>query len=294
MNTRCGFVSIIGRPNVGKSTLLNALLNEKIALVSHKADATRKRLNAIVMHDNDQIIFVDTPGLHEKEKLLNQFMLQEAIKAIGDSDIVLFLADVKDEVKNYENFLSSLKKKTPHILVLNKIDKVSNKDILKKIDEYKKFQDFFLELIPISALKPQTLTKLLNSIVSHLPKSPYLYEVDLLTTQTTEQIYKEFIRESIFNGISDEIPYESDVIIDEIKENNKKITIKAKIIVEKSSQKSIIVGKQGATIKRIGINARKLIENFANKKCYLELFVKAQKGWSKNKKHLAEVGYYYN
>jgi GTP-binding protein Era len=294
MDTRCGFVSIIGRPNVGKSTLLNALLNEKIALVSHKANATRQRLNAIVVHKNAQIIFVDTPGLHKKEKLLNQFMLQEAIKAIGDSDLVLFVADVKDEIKNYENFLSSLKKKTPHILVLNKTDKVSNEDILKKIDEYKKFQDFFLELIPLSAIKPQTLIKLLDSIISYLPKSIYLYDVDLLSTQTTAQIYKELIREAIFNGISDEIPYESDVVIDEIKENNKRVTIKAKIIVEKNSQKSIVVGKQGATIKRIGINARKLIENFADKKCHLELFVKVQKGWSKNKKYLAEVGYYYD
>jgi len=292
INTKCGFVSIVGRPNVGKSTLLNSLLNEKIALVSHKANATRKRLHAIVMYQNHQIIFIDTPGLHEKEKLLNQFMLNEAIKAIGDSDLTIFLADVKDSTKNYEEFLKNIKNKTKHILVLNKIDKATNENILSKIEEYKQFQNHFLELVLLSAIKVDTLKELLDAIIKHLPCSPYLYDPELLTTQTTAEIYKEMIREAIFNGISDEIPYESDVIVNEIKESKNKVIIKATIIVEKNSQKSIIIGKGGSTIKRVGINARRLIENFAEKKCYLELFVKVKKGWLKNKSDLKEMGYF--
>jgi GTP-binding protein Era len=290
--TKCGFVSILGRPNVGKSTLLNALMKEKLALVSHKANATRKRMQAITVYKNAQIIFVDTPGIHKKEKLLNKFMLEEAIKAIGDCDISMFVADVHDDLKHYEEFLE-LNKKTPHILVLNKIDNATHAELISKIKEYSLFQDSFLELVSVSALNQNTLITLFEAIKKHLPESVFLYDEDLLTTETTADIYKEFIREAIFNGISDEIPYESDVVITKFKESNKVVNIMANIVVEKTSQKGIIIGKGGATIKRIGSNARVVIERFSEKKCFLELFVKVQKGWSKNRKNLLEFGYEY-
>ena len=151
--TKCGYVSVVGRPNAGKSSLLNWLVGEKIAMVSHKANATRKRSNIIVMHENDQIVFVDTPGIHETEKLLNQFMLEEALKAIGDCDLILFLAPVTDKLTHYENFLEKNKKNTKHILLLTKIDNVSNNEVLEKIKEYEQYSSKYEAIIPVSIKK---------------------------------------------------------------------------------------------------------------------------------------------
>jgi GTPase len=289
--TKCGFVSIIGRPNVGKSTLLNSMMEEKLALVSHKSNATRKRFQAIGMYKNTQMIFVDTPGLHEKEKLLNQFMLEEALRAIGDCDLILFLADVMDSLKHYEHFLSLNDNKTPHIVVLNKIDQATHEQLFTKLTEYAKYDQQFLELVSISATKENTLSSLFEVMQKHLPVSPYLYDPELLTTETTANLYKEFIREALFNGISDEIPYESDVILNSLEENEKLVKIEATIVIEKESQKGILIGKKGATIKRLGTTARHTIEKFSEKKVYLQLFVKVQKGWSKNKNSLMDFGY---
>ncbi len=290
MDTKSGFVALIGRPNAGKSTLLNWLLGEKIAMVSHKAQATRKRLYAIVMHKNHQIIFIDTPGLHEKERLLNKFMLEEAIKAIGDCDLILFLAPAKDPLHYYEKFLE-LAKNRPHIVVLTKIDTVNNAELLQKIAEYQKYQDRFLELVPISVKKNIGKEELLDTIVKYLPSHPYYYDPELLTTENIKDIYKELIREAIFENVSDEIPYESDVIIEKIEESPTLDRVYAMIIVEKSSQKGIIIGKKGSTLKRIGKDARKLMEEFSQKKIYLELYVVVKKGWTKNKKDLEDIGY---
>ncbi len=288
--TKAGYVALIGRPNAGKSTLLNWLLGEKIAMVSHKAQATRKRLYAIVMHKNAQIIFIDTPGLHEKERLLNKFMLEEALKAIGDCDLILFLAPVTDPVSHYEKFLE-LSKNRPHILVLTKIDMVSNEELLKKIAEYQKYQDRFLELVPVSVKKNIGKEELLDAIVKYLPKHPYYYDPELLTTENIRDIYKELIREAIFENVSDEIPYESDVVIEKIEETPTMDKVYAMIVVEKPSQKGIIIGKGGETIKRIGRDARKLLEEFSGKKIFLNLFVVVKKGWTKNKKELEKIGY---
>lgn len=288
--TRSGFVAIVGRPNAGKSTLMNALLGEKISMVSQKANATRKRVNAIVMHKNNQIIFVDTPGLHEKEKMLNQFMMEEALKAIGDCDITLFLAPVTDSTEDYEKFLKLTKR--PHIVLLSKIDHVSNEKILQKIQEYQKFQDKFLAIIPVSVSKGGIgFEQVLDEISKHLPASPYLYDPEDLTTEMLRDIYKEFIREAIFDNISDEIPYESDVLIDKIEEEKNLEKIRATIIIEKQSQKGIIIGKGGAAIKRIGSDARAQIENLIGKKVFLELFVSVKKGWTNDKKFLEDIGY---
>lgn len=290
-DSKAGFVAVVGRPNAGKSSLLNWLLGEKIAMVSHKAQATRKRLNAIVMHKNNQIIFVDTPGIHEKEKLLNRFMLEEALKAIGDCDLILFLSPVTDSLKNYEKFLELNRKNRPHIVLLTKIDQVSNEDLLKKILEFKKYQDIFLDLIPISITKNISKEELLDTIVKYLPNHPYFFDPELLTTQNIREIYKELIRESIFENLSQEIPYESDVIIEKIEEGKNLDKVYAIIVVEKPSQKGVVIGKNGSTLKRIGKKAREKLEEFSQKKIYLELFVVVKKGWTKNKKFLEEIGY---
>jgi GTP-binding protein Era len=288
---KCGYVSTIGRPNAGKSSLLNWLVGEKINMVSHKANATRKRSNTIVMHGDDQIIFVDTPGLHEKEKLINQYMLEEALKAMGDCDLILFLAPVTDKVSHYEDFLAKNKKNTPHILLLTKTDFVSQRELLEKIDEYKKYEDRYESIIPVSIKKGRKQANILDEVVYHLPESPYLFDTEILTTTHLREIYREFIRESVFDNISDEIPYEADVVIDKIEEKPNVEVIKATIIVEKSTQKGMIIGKGGEAIKRIGLNARKKIEQLIDRKVYLELFVSVKKGWSKNKESLKELGY---
>lgn len=289
--SKAGFVALVGRPNAGKSTLMNWILGEKIALVSQKANATRKRSNAIVMHHDDQIIFVDTPGLHQAEKLLNQFMLEEALKAIGDCDLVVYLAPASDKTLHYEKFLELNDQKRKHIIVLSKIDQISQADLLKKISEYNRFSDQFEALIPMSVTKNVGKNDLLNTIVKYLDESPYLYDPENLTTEMMRDIYKEFIREAIFENISDEIPYESDVIIDKIDENEPVENIRATIIVEKESQKGIIIGKGGSAIKRIGKNAREKIERLAQKPVYLDLFVSVKKGWTSDKKFLNEMGY---
>lgn len=289
--SKAGFVALVGRPNAGKSTMMNWLLGEKIALVSQKANATRKRSNAIVMHNDDQIIFVDTPGLHKAEKLLNQYMLEEALKAIGDCDLVVYLAPASDKTIHYENFLELNDQKRKHIIVLSKIDQVSQGDLLKKIGEYNRFSDRFEALIPVSVTKNVGKNDLLNAIAKQLDESPYLYDPDNLTTEMMRDIYKEFIREAIFENISDEIPYESDVIVDKIDEDGPVEHIRATIIVEKETQKGIIIGKAGSAIKRIGRNAREKIERLSGRPVYLDLFVSVKKGWSSDKKTLSDLGY---
>jgi len=289
--TKAGFVSLIGRPNAGKSTLMNSLLGEKIAMVSQKANATRKRSNAIVMHDNAQIIFVDTPGLHEKEKILNQFMLDEALKAMGDCDIIVYLAPVTDSTEHYEKFLKLNKKNIPHIIVLSKIDQVSQEKLFKRIDSYNKYADKFEALIPVAIPRKVGHKDLLDTIAKLLPESPFLYDPEDLTSELVRDIYAGFIREGIFENVSDEVPYESDVIIDSIEEENGLDRIYATIIIEKESQKGIIIGKGGETIKRIGKSARLKIEELSGQKAYLNLQVTVKKGWTKDKHFLKEIGY---
>ena len=287
---KSGFVGILGKPNAGKSTLLNWLLGEKIALTSPKANASRKRVNAIVMHGEDQIILLDTPGLHEKEKLLNQFMLKEALKALSDSDLVLFLADVKDDTKGYEWFLELNQKEIPHILVLTKIDTVDKEFVDKKIEEYKKFNKA-LSIVPISAVSGIGKDELLDEIVKYLPEHPYYYDPEIISTEHIRDIYKELIREALFAKLGNELPYESDIIIEKLEEYENLDKVFATIIVERNSQKGMVIGKKGKKIKEIGMYARKLLEEFSGKKIYLELYVKVIPHWTKNKKMLEEVGY---
>jgi len=288
--TKSGFVGILGKPNAGKSTLLNWLLGEKIALVSPKANASRKRVNAIVMYKDNQIILVDTPGLHEKEKLLNKFMLNEALKALIDSDLMLFLADVRDSIDGYKWFLELNKKNKPHILVLTKIDLVSNEEVETKIKEYETVSKA-LEIIPISVVEGKGKDELLEAIVKYLPEHPYYFDPEIISTENIRDIYKELIREALFEKLKDELPYETDILIEKIEEYENLDKVYATIIVERPSQKGMIIGKKAKKIKEIGIYARKLLEEFSGKKIYLELYVKVIRGWSKNKHMLEELGY---
>lgn len=289
--TKCGYVSVVGRPNAGKSSLLNWLVGEKIAMVSHKANATRKRSNIIVMHEDDQVIFIDTPGIHETEKLLNQFMLDEALKAMGDCDLILYLAPVTDKISYYEDFLEKNKKNVKHILLLTKIDFVSADELMLKLKEYEKYNDKYEAIIPVSIKKATKKADILGEIVKYLPEHPYLYDPEIMTTEHLRDIFKEFIRESIFENISDEIPYEADVIVNKVEEKPNVDVIKATIIVQKDTQKGMIIGKGATAIKRIGRDARMKIEKLTGKKCFLELFVSIKKGWTKDKEGLKALGY---
>lgn len=289
--TKAGFVSLIGRPNAGKSTLMNSLLGENIAMVSQKANATRKRSNAIVMHKETQIIFVDTPGLHEREKVLNQFMLDEALKAMGDCDLIVYLAPITDSIENYEKFLKLNNSKVKHIIVLSKIDQVSQEKLFKKIAQYNALSDHFEALIPVAVPKKIGHKDLLDTIAKFLPESPYLFDPEDLTSELVRDIYAGFIREGVFQNVSDEIPYESDVLIEKIYEEKNIDRIIATVIVEKESQKGIIIGRGGEGIKRIGKYAREKIERLSGKKAYLDLQVVVKKGWTKDKSYLQEIGY---
>ncbi|WP_309499043.1 GTPase Era [Sulfurovum sp.] len=292
IDTKAGFVAVVGRPNAGKSTLLNYIVGEKLAMVSKKAQATRKRMNIIVMHGDTQIIFVDTPGIHEKERLLNQFMLEEALKAMGDSDLIIFLAPVTDKLVEYEKFLKLAQAKgTKHIVVLTKIDHAKQGDVLARLGEYQKYQEYFEAIIPFSVNKKVGKKQLLDEISKYLPTSPFLYDTEILTTSHIRDIYKELIRESIFENLSDEIPYESDVTIEKIEESDTLDKVYATIVVEKETQKGMIVGQKGVGIKRVGKLAREQMEIFSGKKIFLDLHVSVKKGWSKNRDGLEEFGY---
>jgi len=290
--TKSGFIAVVGRPNSGKSTLLNHLIGEKLAMVSKKAQATRKRMNIIVMHGEHQLIFVDTPGIHRKERLINEFMLEEALKAMGDSDLILFLAPVTDKLDEYKKFLDLPEsRRAKHIIILTKIDHVRQGNILEKLGEYQKYQDRFEAIIPFSVNKKVGKKALLDEVVKYLPDSPALFDTDIMTTDNIRDIYKELIRESIFENLSDEIPYESDVTIEKIDESDELDRVYATIVVEKETQKGIIVGNRGEGIKRVGRLARQQLEIFSQKKIYLDLHVSVKKGWSKSRGSLEEQGY---
>jgi GTP-binding protein Era len=292
---RSGFIAVIGRPNAGKSAFLNWIIGEKITMVSHKANATRKRSNVIAMYEDEkvdaQLVFIDTPGLHEKERLLNQFMMEEALKAMGDADLILFLSPVHDKLDEYKKFLTLNEKKIPHILLLTKSDEVDKEKLFKKITEYVAYQDEYLELIPVSIKKGSEQNAILRTLSKHLPLSPHYFDSEILTTQKMKDIYKEFIRESLFDNLSKEIPYFSDVVIEKVEELPDLEKVFAQIVVETKSQKGIVIGHDGKTLRRIGQDARLLIEGLTGKKVFLKLFVVVKAGWSKDKKSLGELGY---
>lgn len=287
---KAGFIAVVGRPNAGKSSLLNWLVDEKIAMVSKKANATRKRSNIIVMHKNAQLIFVDTPGIHEKERALNKFMLNETLKAIGDCDLILFLTPIHDSLQNYEKFLHVNKDKD-HIILLTKTDQATNKQILDELNKYNQYSDRYKAIFPISIKNKSDKNYFLDLIVNFIPNHPFLYDPEIITTQMIKEVYKEFIREAIFENTSDEVPYSTDVKIDQIEENENLERIFATIIVEKESQKAIIIGKEATTLKRIGKYARVMIEKLSGKKVYLRFNVMINKNWTKNEQKIKKLNY---
>ena len=218
-------------------------------------------------------------------------MLEEALKARGDVDVILFLAPVTDKISHYEDFLEKNKKNTKHILLLTKIDFVSNEELLTKMDEYKKYEGSYEAVIPVSIKRSTERSDILNVVTQYLPEHPPLYDTEIMTTEHLRDIFKEFIRESIFDNISDEIPYETDVLINKVEEKPHIDVIKATIIVQKSTQKGMIIGKGAVAIKRVGKTAREKIEKLTGKKAYLELFVSVKKGWTKSKDGLKDLGY---
>ncbi|MCV3431670.1 GTPase Era [Campylobacter lari] len=287
---KSGFISIVGRTNAGKSSILNSLLEEKVAMVSHKQNATRRKINAIIMHENHQLIFIDTPGLHASSKAMNQLMIDLAIKSIADCDVILFVASIYDDIKDYENFLS-LNPKVPHIVLINKVDLVKKEVLLKKLSEYSQFNSHFSAIIPYSAKQKFYKKILLDEMVKYLPEHPYYFDPEFITTTKEKDIYRDFILEAIYENLSDEIPYSTEVKIEKIKELEQIYYINAIIITDSNSHKGMILGKDGATIKRIGKEARVKIEKLAQKKVMLKLFVQLEKNWHKNEQNLKKILY---
>lgn len=292
-NFKSGFVSIIGRPNVGKSTLLNAILKEKIAIVTPKAQTTRNRIQGIYTTDNEQIIFIDTPGIHKAHNELGNIMNDFALKSITGIDLILHLIDVNVPLGTGDRFIIDAlrESKVPTILVANKVDKEQDTNkIVENIETYKEYGNF-IGGITISATEGFNIDKLLEMVVSNLEYGPMYYPEDQLIDQPERFVVCELIREKVLLNTSEEIPHSVAVTIDRFKESDKIIDIHATIVVERLSQKKIIIGAKGAMIKKIGTEARKDIKNFLGLPVYLELFVKVEDNWRNKKYQLKEFGY---
>lgn len=289
---KSGFVSIVGRPNVGKSTLLNSIIGKKIAITSDKAQTTRNNIQGIYNDENIQMVFVDTPGIHKPKQKLGKYLNKMAYYSIDDLDIILFLVDASEKLGAGDKFviekLKSIDK--PVILVLNKIDKLSKEDILNKIVEYKDLYNF-KEIIPLSALKKDNVSKLIEILPKYLPDSIQYYDKDTYTNSSPSFVISEIIREKVLNLTEEEVPHSTTCIVEGFEERPNVINISACIIVDRDSLKKIIIGHQGSKIKQIGIEARSDLEELYGKKIYLELFVKTIKNWRDKERTLQELGF---
>ena len=288
---KVGVVSIVGRPNAGKSTLLNAIIKEKVSITSDKPQTTRNNIQGIYNDDESQIIFIDTPGVHKPVNKLGKFLNNETYSAF-DTDIILFLVDSsKPFGKGDEFILDKIKEYDSKVfLVLSKIDKVKKDELYDLIMSYKDKYNFD-EIIPVSGLKDNNVDELLNVIKSYLNEGNPYYANDLYTDQSVKFMVSEIIREKIFRKTDKEIPYSTTVIIENYDENKSRVVINACIVVERDAVKKIIVGKSGSMIKEIGINAREDIEKLVGKRVDLELFVKTVNNWRDKDKLLAELGF---
>ncbi len=285
MGFKSGFVPIVGRPNVGKSTLLNRLVGEKLAIVTPKPQTTRNRILGILTTAGFQAVFVDTPGLIQPKYPLQEYMAKATWTTAREGDLILWLVDVRDEPKKLKDL------GIPIILVMNKVDLLKDKSVLLPlIDEYRK-QRVFRELIPISALTGDGVDELLRLIENHLPLGPPLYPPDRLTESSERFIASEIIREKIFLLLKQEIPYGTAVRVEEYKEKEETLYIEATIFVERRSQKGILIGKGGGMLKRIGQLSRQELEEALGKRVFLQLWVKLREGWRKRKKDLRYLGY---
>ena len=287
---KSGFVNIFGKPNAGKSTLLNALMGEKMAIVSHKVQTTRHRIKAILTGPDHQIIFSDTPGIIEPKYKLHEKMMQAVKGSLEDADLALLIADANELPEESNAIFAALRLKAPALVILNKSDKVKEEDLKKAVDFFKQ-QSYCKEVLVISALKKKGINELLAKILSLLPEGVPFYEGDDLSDLPTKFFVSELIREKIFLLYGEEIPYHSTVLIQEFKEKTTLIKIQADIIVQRDTQKGIILGEGGKMIKQLGTMARKDIEEFLNSKVFLELYVKVRPKWRDNETHLREYGY---
>ena len=292
-NYKSGYVALIGRPNAGKSTLLNFLVGEKIAAVSNKPQTTRHKIQGIVTSDEGQIVFIDTPGVHKPGFLLNRRMMAAVHDAILSVDVVVLLRDASVSTGNGDKFVLDLIKQSekPAILVLNKIDKIRDKNQLLPLIEYYAKEYNFSEIVPISALKGEAIENLLKQITKHLPPGEPIFSEDELTDQSMRTIVAEMVREKILQTTGEEIPYVTAVVTEKFDESDPLQTnIYCAIYVERPSQKGIIIGKGGVKLKKIGTEARVDIENLLNKKVFLNLFVKVAPDWRNRGRDLDEIG----
>lgn len=287
---KSGFVNIFGKPNAGKSTLLNALMGEKLAIVSHKVQTTRHRIKAILTHTDYQIVFSDTPGIIEPKYKLHEKMMQAVKGSLEDADVALLITDARENPEESNAIFTFLKLKAPALVVLNKADAVSEED-LKKATAFFKAQSYCRDVLVISALRKKGIDELVAALISLLPEGPAFYEGDDISDLPTKFFVSELIREKIFLLYGEEIPYHATVLVQEFKEKTTLIKIVADIIVQRETQKGIILGEGGKMIKQLGTLARKDIEEFLSSKVFLELFVKVRPKWRDNEMQLKEYGY---
>ena len=293
-NFKSGFVTLIGRPNVGKSTLMNKLIGQKIAITSNKPQTTRNRIQTVYTCEEGQIVFVDTPGIHKAKNKLGEYMVNVAEQTLKEVDVVLWLVEPTDFIGAGERHIAEqlMNVKTPVILVINKVDTVKKEEILKFIDNYRKIYDF-AEIVPVSALKGTNTDDLINTIFKYLSEGPMFYDEDTVTDQPMRQIVAELIREKALKCLSDEIPHGIAVYIDQMKErkSGNMFDIDATIVCERDSHKGIIIGKQGAMLKKIGSAARYEIERMMEMQINLKLWVKVRKEWRDSDMQLKNFGY---
>ena len=293
-NFKSGYVTLIGRPNVGKSTLMNQIIGQKIAITSNKPQTTRNKIQTIYTCDDGQIIFLDTPGIHKAKNKLGEYMVDVAVKNLKDGDVVVWLVEPTTYIGAGEQEIVRLLKevKMPVILVINKVDTVKKEEVLTFIDAYRKVYDFD-EIVPLSALKGDNTDTLVDLIFKYLPYGPKYFDDDEVTDQPMRQIVAEVIREKSLHALSDEIPHGIAVTIEKMKErpNGKMVDIEATIVCERDSHKGIIIGKGGAMLKKIGSNARYEIEHMLEQKVNLKLWVKVRKEWRDSDLYLKNYGY---
>lgn len=288
---KSGFVNIVGNPNVGKSTLMNALVGERISIITSKAQTTRHRILGIVNGEDFQIVYSDTPGVLKPNYKLQESMLNFSTSALTDADVLLYVTDVVEKAEKNADFIEKVKKqKAPVILIINKIDLTDQPKLIELVEKWKAILPD-AEIIPISAQNNFNLDYLLKRIKDLLPDSPPFFEKDALTDKPARFFVTEIIREKILTNYDKEVPYAVEVVVESFKEDNKLIRINAVIYVERDSQKGIIIGQGGKMLKKVGMEARKDIEAFFDKKVFLELFVKVEKDWRNKDKDLKDFGY---
>ncbi len=287
---KTGFVSIFGRPNAGKSTLLNALMGEKLAIVSPKVQTTRHRIKGILTEKDYQVIFSDTPGIIDPKYRLHEKMMDAVKNAMEDADAALLLADIKDNLQEADEIFSALRLKVPAVVVLNKIDLVSN-EAIRSATEFFAARPYCKKVIAVSALSGINKKKFLNALLEFLPEGEPFFDGDEISDLNTRFFVSELIREKIYQFTGDEVPYHTTVLVTEYRETKSLVKISADIIVNRESQKIILIGDKGSMIKKIGTAARKDVEAFINQKVFLELFVKVKPGWREKDFILNQLGY---